>query len=219
MDFKGKIALVSEGDKGIGKEVALALSSRGAKVIVSSDYINMARTIKNYNSIDILINYISARRQIEKSHKLNSSKKNLINPIEQYLAVDAELKNFHNYSKIIIPKMIKQGYGRIVNVADSPIQGYIKYMAIRDEITRFTKILGRELARKNIYMNSVIPGLIEGEDYTKIMEAYATELALYLPVQRPAKMEEVIEPILFLASDKVSYIFGETIRVDAGVIA
>lgn len=216
MDFKGKIALVSEDDKAIGKEVASALSFQEAQVIVVSDYTDMIKKIKDYNSIDILINYISVRSQIEKSHKLNSSKKNQTNAIEQYLAVDVELMNFHNYSRIIIPKMIKQGYGRIVNVADSPVDGYIKYMRIKEEVTRFTKILGRELAKKNIYMNAVIPGLIEGEDYTEIMEAYATELALYLPVRRHARIEEIVEPILFLASDEATYIFGETIRVDGG---
>lgn len=119
--------------------------------------------------------------------------------------------------KKVVPFMLRQGYGRIINVAE-PLNNcsYDGYIAARNEISAFTRTLGRELAAKNIYVNAVIPGLVKNKDldYNKVIQSCRGELMLYLPVQRPAEIEEIVEVILFLASDEASYICGQAIRTD-----
>ncbi len=158
-------------------------------------------------AIDILINYLPSPD--EDTSGLDQGR--------PQLRLDVSL--FYAYLETVTRLFLKQGYGSIVNVSGIAVRDYLNYMNTRNEVIKATKTLGRELARNHIHMNAVIPCLVEGEDYHRVNPQYLEELSLYLPVQRPAKLKEIVGPILFLASDKAGYLFAETIRVDGGLSA
>ena len=204
MEFKGKTILVLQGDKRIGKAITAGLAGQGANVIVLAGDIEDIKTIvAGIKSVDILINYMDSSSSGE-------------NKKDWQVLLDCHLKLFYQCSQTVIPLMIKQGKGKIINVGDTPVQGAWKYMAVKNEITEFTKNLARNLAKKNIVVNAVIPGPVEGEDYSEAEKTLKFELDNYFPMQRKALMEEIVAPVLFLASDKASYIYGQTLIVDAG---
>jgi 3-oxoacyl-[acyl-carrier protein] reductase len=238
MNFKGKTVVVIEGNQRIGASISLEFLKRGSRVIIlaskknnnqflnkikgygpkikiitldpkqpSSIKLSISRIKTATKSIDIVINYVTVW----------SNNQSILHRTDNWTSLfTIDSKSFHTILKFIIPQMIKQGHGNIVNVSDSPIISAIQYLAIRDKITQFTRSLGRELARKNIHVNAVIAGPVETEDYSHIKKTHGAELSLYFPFRRPAKINEIIEPILFLSSAKASYIYAQTIRVDGG---
>jgi len=217
---KAKVFMLYPGqDECCGKEILAAQEGKGLEISLLERPLSSLALFQeaiseikgDCKNIDILINYVP-------TPKVNIKTAGEKKPVAE-LPFETDFSLFHNCLKIVAPLMLKQGRGRIVNVAGIAIREYVHYMAVRNEVAAVTKTLGRELARKNIYLNAVILGLLEGEDYSQAMPRYLEILSLSLPAQRPAKPEEVTGPILFLASDKASYLFGESLKVDGGLSA
>lgn len=224
MGFKNKTVLVLGGNRRIACAVSLAMVYQKARVIILSEddtaineniaeieifnIINnpLKKVIQKIKSVDILINY--------RDTTLDSPSET-----EEKIPVPSGLRQFRDCIEAVIPVMSGQGYGKIINLGDSPVRGAGRYLSLKNEIIQFTKTLGRTLAKENIAVNAVIPGPIEGEDYRQAQEDIAVELKHYFPIKRKAAMEEIVEPVLFLSSDKSGYIFGQTIIVDGGFTA
>ena len=135
--------------------------------------------------------------------------------------INANLKSVFNYTKAIIKHMIKQRYGRIVNIASvvgiigNP--GQANYAASKAGVIGFTKSMARELASRNITVNAVAPGYIETDMTSKLSEEQRKKLTDMIPMSRMGKPEDIAKVVGFLCSPEADYITGQVIAVDGGM--
>lgn len=135
--------------------------------------------------------------------------------------INANLKSVFNYTKAVIKHMIKQRYGRIVNI--SSVVGIIgnpgqaNYAASKAGVIGFTKSMARELASRNITVNAVAPGYIETDMTAKLSEEQRKKLTDMIPMGRMGKPEDVAKVVGFLCSPEADYITGQVIAVDGGM--
>jgi len=215
------------------KETAEKISaSTGAEVLpVKADLNNIddikmlvKNTVKRFHKIDILINNTGgppATRFLETSNR------------EWQEAVNSLLISIINCCREVIPYMKEQKWGRIINMASfaakQPAERLILSNAVRAGILGLTKSLSNELAEDGILVNAVCPGYTltrrleelvrteakkSGKSYEETVEKWVAEV----PLKRLAKPEEIANLVVFLASEKASYITGTTIQVDGGLI-
>jgi len=246
MDIQKKVALVTGAARGIGRGIAIGLAKEGANVIVNyrsrpdaaeevveeirkmgqealslkADVANEAEVramidlaVKKIGSIDILINNAAIHRG-GRVQKL---------PLEDWdLVINSALKGTFHCCRYVVPLMVEKGWGRIINISSyAGLHGFpgdTAYGSAKAGLIGFTKSLAKEVARKNITVNVVIPGFLQ-TDMTAPL--FATEEKIRqeiekIPLGRPGKQEEVAELISFLAF-KGSYITGAVILVDGGM--
>jgi 3-oxoacyl-[acyl-carrier protein] reductase len=135
--------------------------------------------------------------------------------------INANLKSVFNYTKAVIKHMIKQRYGRIVNIASvvgiigNP--GQANYAASKAGVIGFTKSMARELATRNITVNAVAPGYIETDMTKNLSDEQRNKLAEMIPMGRLGKPEDVAKVVGFLCSPEADYITGQIIAVDGGM--
>ncbi|MDM1043658.1 3-oxoacyl-ACP reductase FabG [Myroides sp. 1354] len=132
--------------------------------------------------------------------------------------IQTSLNGFYNVTQFFIQKMLRNRYGRIVNMVSvsgmKGTAGQTNYSAAKAAIVGATKALAQEVAKRNITVNAVAPGFIE-TDMTANLDA--TELVKLIPANRFGKAEEVADLVGFLTSDKASYITGEVININGGI--
>jgi 3-oxoacyl-[acyl-carrier protein] reductase len=245
MNFNNKIALITGASRGIGKAIALELSSLGAYVIVnynqnvsaakevSNNIVNSGGKckLKNFNVAD----FARVQEEIGKIAEELGGLHILVNNAgitrdglllrmkenewDEVLSVN--LKGVFNCTKAASKIMVKQRYGRIINitsvVGEMGNVGQANYSASKAGIIGFTKSTAKELGSRNITVNAVSPGFIE-TDITKdlsqnIRDAYIEAI----PLGRFGKPDDVAKAVMFLASDEASYITGEVIKVNGGL--
>lgn len=135
--------------------------------------------------------------------------------------INANLKSVFNYTKAVIKHMIKQRYGRIVNIASvvgiigNP--GQANYAASKAGVIGFTKSMARELASRNITVNAVAPGYIETDMTSKLSDEQRKKLTDLIPMGRMGKPEDIAKVVGFLCSPEADYITGQVIAVDGGM--
>ncbi|MBU1204876.1 MAG: 3-oxoacyl-ACP reductase FabG [Nanoarchaeota archaeon] len=245
MDLKNKIAIVTGSRRGIGKAIVLALAKAGAHVVVSdinlddcnkvveeikaigkeglavkADVSNnedikqmVESTVKRFGKIDILVNNAGIYMQ-----------KSLTDSTEQDFdrILDINLKGVFLCSKAVVPEMIKQGKGKIINITSIAGQvGFANssaYCASKGAIINITRELALELAQYKINVNAIGPGVIETPMTKNLLEDKATKETLLanIPLNRIGKPEDIANAALFLASNKADYITGITLFVDGG---
>lgn len=132
--------------------------------------------------------------------------------------LDVSLNGFYHLSKALIQKMLRNRYGRIVNLVSVSGQkgnpGQVNYSAAKAGVIGATKALAQEVAKRNVTVNAVAPGFIK-TDMTK--ELPEDELKKMIPMNRFGEAEEVANLVSFLASKKASYITGEIININGGI--
>ena len=132
--------------------------------------------------------------------------------------LNTTLNGFYNVTRNLIQDLLKNRYGRIINVASvsgmKGTPGQVNYSASKAGLIGATKALAQEIAKRNITVNAVAPGFIE-TDMTSDLDQL--ELKKLVPLNRFGKSEEVADLICFLASSKASYITGETININGGI--
>jgi 3-oxoacyl-[acyl-carrier protein] reductase len=241
--LKGKVAIVTGAAQGIGRGIALALAKEGAKVVVSdiSDKITdvakeieslgsealaakanvadskkteeMAKTaIKKFGKIDILVNNAG----IYPFKPLIEMKEE-----EWDKVIDINLKGVFNCTKAVLPKMIKQKSGNIINIASiaGAEVGYLNlvhYSASKAGVLGFTRSAALELAPHGIRVNAIAPGAVETPG-TKVLGEVLKQIAQTIPQKRIGKPEDIANLVVFLASDDSSYITGQLIVADGGL--
>lgn len=135
--------------------------------------------------------------------------------------INANLKSVFNYTKAVLKQMIKQRYGRIVNLASVVgligNAGQANYVASKAGVIGFTKAMARELASRNITVNAVAPGFIQTSMTDKLTDEQRETLLRTIPLGRMGKPEDVARVVGFLCSDEASYITGQVIAVDGGM--
>ncbi|MFZ1290796.1 MAG: 3-oxoacyl-[acyl-carrier-protein] reductase [Melioribacteraceae bacterium] len=169
--------------------------------------------IEHLGGVDILVNNAGITRD------------NLLirmNEDEFDKVIDVNLKSVFNYTKAVLPYMIKQRYGRIVNIASvvgligNP--GQSNYAASKAGVIGFTKSMARELATRNITVNAVAPGFIETEMTANLNEKQRESLLKNIPLGRLGKPEDIARVVAFLCSEDADYITGQVISVDGGMV-
>ena len=136
--------------------------------------------------------------------------------------INTNLNGVFNLSKIFIKNMVKNRNGRIINISSiSGLMGnpgQVNYSSSKAALNGFTKSLAKELGSRNITVNSVAPGFIETDMTSFLDETAKKNVIETIPLKRLGKPEDVAELVLFLASEEASYITGQTISIDGGLL-
>ena len=245
MLLENKVALITGGSRGIGREIALKLADEGAKIainftsnvakaeevqkeieskgkeviLVKGDVSNVADAEKialtmfnKFGRIDILVNNAGITRDSLLLRMKDSDFDDVIN---------TNLKGVYNCTKQIAKYMIKNHYGRIVNmssiVALTGNVGQTNYSAAKAGIIGFSKSVAKELASRGVTVNVVAPGFIKTDMTDSLPERIKESMLKEIPVGRIGTPEDIANVVKFLVSDSASYITGQVIRVDGGL--
>jgi len=253
--LRGKSALVTAGSKGIGKAVAAAFAEEGCNVTIcsrtKSDLLETSKEIKEKYNVDPLWCVCDLNKSSDIESTFNATVKEygnvdiLVNncggPVPGYFAELQEKDWDHAYeqvlmsvvrcSKLVLPEMMNNEWGRIINITSisvkQPIENLMLSNSLRAGVTGFAKSLSTEVAKHNITVNNVAPGLtltnrlyelavLEAKENDKSHEEVLADMAKRVPLHRLARPEEIASVVLFLASKQASYLTGTTIQVDGG---
>ena len=171
------------------------------------------QVIERFGQIDVLVNNAG----ITKDMLLMRMKKE---DFEQ--VIDTNLVGTSNVTKNVVPYMMKARSGRIINISSvvgiSGNAGQTNYSASKAGIIGFTKSLAKEIASRNILVNAVAPGFIETNMTDVLKDDVKQEIAKNIPLKRMGTTQDVANVVKFLASDDSSYITGQVINVDGGML-
>ena len=246
MLLANKTALVTGASRGIGRAVAIELARAGARIAVNyagnhaaaeevvaliesaggeafpvqadvGDAAAVSAMVKavmeRFGTIDILVNNAGITRD------------NLIMRMkeEEWDAVmHTNLKGIFNCTKVVSRLMMKQRYGRIVNMTSvvgvMGNAGQSNYAAAKAGVIGFTKSMAKELASRNINVNAVAPGFISTDMTANLPEQAKADLMVQIPLQKLGTPEDVAAAVLFLVSPGADYITGQTLHVDGGMV-
>jgi len=241
----GKVALVTGGARGIGKEIALGFAKEGCAVNIcdiSSENLKIAKEeinsmsgeaeefvvdVANLKEVEKMVDII-----LDKSKKIDILVNNagitrdalLVRMSEQDwdLVINVNLKGAFNCSKLVSKAMMKQKKGKIINIASiiglMGNAGQSNYAASKAGVIGLTKSLAKELGSRNINVNAIAPGYIQTEMTVKLPEDVKKKMLQEIPLRRFGSIADVASLALFLASPSSDYITGEVITVDGGML-
>ena len=243
--MRGKTAIVTGASRGIGKAIAIKLAEAGANIVITykgndeeaqktksiceekgakvcikkadvadeaacKDIVDAA--VENFGGVDILVNNAGITRDDVLMRMSTEAFCDVIN---------TNLVGVFNMMKATARVMMKQRYGRIVNI--SSVSGLIgnagqaNYSAAKAGVIGLTKSYAREVASRNITVNAVAPGFVK-TDMTEKLSSEVVEAALKtIPAGRFGEVEDIANAVCFLASESAAYISGEVLRVDGGI--
>lgn len=240
MDFQDSRILVTGGTRGIGRAIVEAFARREAQVAFTyrssstaaealreeigglafqcdaADFQAAERTVQEivgtWGGLDILVNNAGITRD------------NLVMRMSEDDWDDVlrtNLKSVFNYSRAVYRIMMRQRYGRIINISSviggTGNAGQANYAASKAGIVGLSKSLAKELAARGVTVNVVAPGYVETDMTEAINEKVKEKLINTIPVRRTASPEEIAAPVLFLASRSASYITGQVLDVNGGL--
>jgi len=244
MNLQGRVALITGASQGIGKACALALAEAGADVAlgarnlfnlqcVAKDVEDLgrkalvlgldvsqfesvteaaARTIQELGKIDILVN------------NAGITKDNLamrMKPEDWAAVLRTNLDGAYYCIRAVLPGMVKQHYGRIINVASVVAQagnpGQANYVASKAGLIGLTKAVAAEVGSRNITVNAVSPGFIDTAMTAKLPDAVKQKILSLVPLRRMGTDREVAYGVRFLASEEAGYITGHLLNINGGM--
>ena len=136
--------------------------------------------------------------------------------------IDINLKSVFNYTKAAMRPMIKQRFGRIVNLASVVgligNAGQTNYAASKAGVIGFTKSAARELASRNVNVNAIAPGFIETDMTAKLNDKQKEALLTNVPLRKMGKPEDIAKVVAFLCSSDADYMTGQVLAVDGGMV-
>ena len=241
----GKSAIVTGASRGIGKDIALYLAKEGAKIAVNysgskekadavveeikatggeafaiqanvdqaDDVQNLiSSTLEHFGSVDILVNNAGITRD------------NLIMRMKETEwddVLNTNLKGVFLCTKAVSRQMMKQRAGRIINITSivgvSGNAGQANYVAAKAGVIGLTKSSAKELASRNITVNSVAPGFITTDMTDALPEDIKTQMLSQIPLAKFGNPLDIAKAVAFLASEDANYITGQTIHVNGGM--
>lgn len=245
MRLKDKVALITGGARGIGQAIAMTFAKEGADIVIAD--INLEIAVKTASEIEGLgrkalaleidvTNYDSVEKGINKIldkmgkvdilvNNAGITKDNLLLRMSQAewdAVINVNLKGTFNCIKAVSRPMVKQRSGRIISIASiigligNP--GQANYAASKAGIIALTKTIAKELASRNINANAVAPGFIQTEMTASLPEDIKKKMLEAIPLAKLGAPQDVANLCLFLASDESSYITGQTITIDGGMV-
>ena len=241
-----KVAFVTGATRGIGKQIAITFAQNGYDIAINyrtenDDLKNTKEEVEKYNvnflavqgdvsnfedcerftqeiiekygQIDVLVNNAG----ITKDTLIMRMKKEDFENV-----IDVNLVGTFNVTKNVIPHMIKAHSGRIVNISSvvgiSGNAGQTNYAASKAGIIGFTKSLAKEVASRGILVNAVAPGFIQTQMTQVLKDDIKEEIAKTIPLKRMGTAQDVANVVKFLASEESSYVTGQVIHVDGGML-
>ena len=241
-----KVAMITGATRGIGKQIALTLANEGYNIVlnyrtendelkqlkneieskkvkcltVQGDVTNfedckqmIESAIKEFGKIDVLVNNAGITKDMLLARMKEEDFKQVI---------DVNLVGTFNMTKNVISYMMKARNGRIINISSvvgiAGNAGQTNYSASKTGIIGFTKSLAKEVASRNILVNAVAPGFIETNMTDVLKQEVKDEIAKNIPLKRMGTPQDVANVVKFLASEDSSYITGQVISVDGGMI-
>ena len=240
INFKNKKILVTGASGGIGREIVKKfISLEGTVVATGTNLERLDLLKKDFPNVNVIKFDISEHSKIEEfidnvftqlsglDILINNAGTNIDNlslrmkDEEWNKVIDINLTSTFLLSKYAIKKMLKNKYGRIVNISSvvghTGNIGQANYAASKSGIIGMTKSLAIEYAKKNITLNCVSPGFIKTNMTDSILESVKAILTSRIPMSRLGSGEDVANSVAFLSSDSSSYITGETIHVNGGM--
>lgn len=245
MKLKDKVAVVTGGARGIGKAIALHFAREGASLAICDvNAQTLAETQKEIESLGRavftgVVDVTKAQQVEEFTQKtLDKFKKIdiLINnagitrdgllvrmsEADWDLVLAVNLKGAFNFTKAVSKIMMKQRDGRIVNMASiigiMGNAGQANYAASKGGLIAFTKTVAKEFASRNVRANAIAPGFIQTNMTAKLSDEVKSEMLKFVPLGKLGTVQDVANLALFLASDDSSYITGQVIQVDGGMV-
>lgn len=240
-----KVAVITGANTGIGKVIAKTLAASGYLAVVNwlfneekadevkseieaaggecyllygdvSDFTKasemMEHVFKKFGRLDVLVNNAGITRD-----------QLILRMTEQEFddVIRINLKGTFNCIKGVSKRMLKQRFGKIINMASivgiTGNIGQVNYSASKAGVIGLTKTLAKEFAARNIQVNAIAPGFIETSMTDKIPEKIREEMIAAIPLQRMGKPQDIANAVAFLASDLSDYITGQIIQVDGGM--
>lgn len=242
-----KVALITGGSRGIGEKIAERFAQAGYNLIINyvsnienveeletkikgnanieilfiqSDVTrfesceNMVNeAIKKFGHIDVLVNNAG----ITKDTLLMRMKEEDFDKV-----INVNLKGTYNVTKNVIPYMMKQKYGKIINISSvvgvSGNAGQANYAASKAGIIGFTKSVAKELASRNILANCVAPGFIKTDMTDILSDSVKESINSQIPLKKMGTAKEVANAVYFLGNEENTYITGQVLNVDGGML-
>lgn len=242
--LEGKIAIVTGASRGIGRYTALQLAQSGADLIVCArseaplkelvveiealgrkalavvvDVVNtedvknlIDQALATFGRIDILVNNAGITRDGLLLRMKDA---------DWDAVLDTNLKSAFLLTRAVARSMSKQRSGRIINISsvvgEMGNPGQANYCASKAGLIGLTKSVARELARRNVTVNAVTPGFIETDMTDELDEKARTELVAQIPLGRLGSAEDIAHAVIYLASDRASYVTGQVLGVNGGM--
>ncbi|MBU8902812.1 MAG: 3-oxoacyl-[acyl-carrier-protein] reductase [Victivallales bacterium] len=243
--LEGKVALVTGGARGIGKAICERLADEGAKLAIVDIMLDVAEetanefkgkgveaaafaadvskldsanetidaVMKEFGKIDILVNNAGVTRD---TLMMRMSEQ------DWDLVIAVNLKGTFNFTKAVCRPMMKARTGKIVNVASVVGRmgnaGQANYSASKAGVIGLTKTTAKEFATRNIQVNAVAPGYIQTDMTGKLSDAATEAFMTVIPMKRGGTPEDVANVVYFLCSDDSSYVTGQVINIDGGML-
>lgn len=241
-----KVAMITGATRGIGKQIALTLANEGYNIVlnyrtendelkqlkneiesknvkclaVQGDVTNfedckqmIESAIEEFGKVDVLVNNAGITKDMLLARMKEEDFKQVI---------DVNLVGTFNMTKNVISYMMKARNGKIINISSvvgiAGNAGQTNYSASKAGIIGFTKSLAKEVASRNILVNAVAPGFIETNMTDVLKQEVKDEIAKNIPLKRMGTPQDVANVVKFLASEDSSYITGQVISVDGGMI-
>lgn len=242
-EFKGQIALVTGASRGIGRAIALGLAERGVKVLGTATteagaqgitealaayegckglVLNVTDAagvdaaldaiIKEHGALHVLVNNAGITRDTLAMRMKDD---------DWDAVIDTNLKAVFRLSRGVMRPMMKQRYGRIVNITSivgaSGNPGQANYAAAKAGVAGLTRALARELGSRNITVNCIAPGFIDTDMTKALSEEQHAALKAQIPLGRLGQPQDIADAVAFLASPQAGYITGVELHVNGGM--
>ena len=241
-----KVALITGGTRGIGKEIAYTLAEENYDIIINyrtenEELMKLKKEIEQKRDRCLLLkgdvsNFEDCKKLVEEAINRMNHIDVLVNnagitkdmllmrmkPEDFNEVINVNLIGTFNMTKNVINYMMKERKGRIINVSSvvgkSGKAGQTNYAASKAGIIGFTKSLAKEVASRNILVNAIAPGFIQTDMTNILKENVKDEIAKTIPLKRMGTAKDVANVVKFLVSEDSSYITGQVIQVDGGML-
>lgn len=241
-----KVAIITGGSRGIGKEIAKKFAKENYNLVINyvSEKTNTEELKKEFEAFGAEVLFIKTNvTSYEECEKMAKDAINKFGKIDVLVnnagvtkdslllrmkeedfdtVINVNLKGTFNVTKACIPYMMKKKSGKIVNISSvvgiSGNSGQANYAASKAGIIGFTKSVAKELASRNILANCVAPGYIATDMTNGLSDAVKESINNQIPLKRVGMPEEVAKAVYFLAGEENSYITGQVVNVDGGML-
>ena len=243
MNFEGQAALITGAGRGIGKTIALKLAVSGADTILvdmSPEMDDVRKEIEGMNRkcltfqvdvTDLEAIYAMVNNIIEELGEIHILVNNAgitqdnlfmrMKPEQWSKVIDVNLNGVFNVTKAVIRSMVKQRYGKIINISSvvgfSGNPGQVNYSSTKSALVGFTKSLARDVGTRGVTVNAVAPGFIDTAMTQALNESQQDAILQQIPLGRMGDAGDIANAVAFLASKEASYITGTVLHVNGGM--